>query len=63
MGLALMIDYSMKDLSVTMGNKKEMIFWQNFGKKSPKNKKGVSVLDVNPLKSLVGREGIEPSTY
>ena len=31
-----------------------MIFWQNFGKKSPKNKKGASVLHANPLNFIGG---------
>jgi hypothetical protein len=63
MALALMIKNSPKTKSVRTSNKNEMIFWQNFGKKSAKNKKGASVLHANPLKSLVGRIGIEPITY
>ena len=62
MGLAVMIDHSMNELTVNLSNKKEK-FWQNFGKKSGKNKKGASINDANPLILLVGRIGIEPITY
>ena len=49
MGLAVMIDHSMNELTVNLSNKKEEKFWQNFGKKSGKNKKGASINDANPF--------------
>ena len=63
------MDYGLDELADLAGidtyevkesNQKETGIWAGIW---AKNTKRISKLVANPLKSLVGREGIEPSTY
>jgi hypothetical protein len=45
---ALVINSSMKLMLVNMSNKKEGLFWQNFGKISSENKKGRAMFTLTP---------------